>query len=324
MSGLLNNIPLLVSVFLFGLAAFLIVVMVVRIVAKDRIKVDERTQKLYDQNNAAFGQDGTPQPRKRQSGFLSSLSKLGFTQTLGEELLSASIMILPEEFLAMWAGAFIIIPGLLFLLFLNVLLALVSMAAIAILPPLYIKSKKSKKYKQFDDQLSDALMMMANSLSAGLSFQQAMENISKEMPDPIAGEFSRVLKEMRFGKTVEDALGGLLERIPSNDLMIAVNAILIQHQVGGNLSEILTTIAETIQDRHRLKKEIHVLTTQGKFSGIIISILPVFLFFVVSILNPSYMGDFLKDPIGLIMILVGIVMEFIGIILIKKIVTIEY
>lgn len=263
--------------------------------------------------------------RKKSSGrLLKRIKELGFTDTLGDELISAGIMMKPEEYLIMWVVLAVGLPIIIALFLGNILFAFLAMLIGGIAPLLFIRSKRSKKLKLFDTQLADALMLMSNSLHAGLSFQNAMENIGKEMPDPIAGEFSRVVKEMRYGKTTEQAITDMVERIESRDLMLAMNAVLIQHQVGGNLSEILESIAATIRDRIKIKADIKSLTAQGRMSGMIIGGLPIVVGLMIAIMNPSYMSMFVTEPLGWVLLAVCAVMEFIGFMFIKKIVTIEY
>lgn len=318
------NIYLIVSTILFFGLIFFLIVVIMRFFKRDELKVEKRKNKIFQQRRGLGMSAEDEANSKKKSGFFDRISKLGVTEVLGNELINAEIMVRPEEFLGIWIVVGLCLPLLIMLLMRSVAPGVIIFAICIIAPLLFLKTRKGKKLEKFDDQLSDALLTISNCLSAGLSFQQAMENIAREMPDPIASEFGRVVKEMRLGKTTEKALGDMMERIPSKDLMIALNAILIQHQVGGNLSEILETIAETVQDRHRIKKDIKILTTQGKFSGIIVGLLPVFLGIAITFINPSYMGSFVTEPLGLILLVVGGIMEVIGALLIKKIITIKY
>lgn len=318
------NVSLIISVILlFGIVFFLIVSLM-KFVKRDELQVEKRKNKIFQQRRTLGKPMEEDQNVQKKSGYLERISKLGITKVIGNELLDAEIMVRPEEFLGMWIALGLCLPLLTMLLLRNFISGFIVLLLCVILPLLFLKTRKGKKMEKFDDQLSDALLTIGNCLTAGLSFQQAMENIAREMPDPIANEFGRVVKEMRLGKTTEKALSDMMERIPSKDLSIALNAILIQHQVGGNLSEILESIAGTIEDRRRVKKEIKVLTSQGRISGIIVGALPLFLGVIVTILNPSYMLPFFTSPIGIVALIVAGIMELIGAFLIKKIVTIEY
>jgi tight adherence protein B len=146
---------------------------------------------------------------------------------------------------------------------------------------------KNKKLRQFNNQLADVLLTLANSLKAGFSLFQAMEMASQEMPDPISSEIRATLKEMTFGESTETALMNLAQRVPSRDLDLMVTAILIQRQIGGNLAEILLGIHDTIQGRLRMQGELKSLTAQGRLSGYIIGSLPLFIALIIGTMNPA-------------------------------------
>lgn len=192
-----------------------------------------------------------------------------------------------------------------------------------ILPRLWLNSAQKKKRRQFNNQLADALLVLANSLRAGFSLLQAMEMVSQEMPNPISGEFHLALREMTYGTATETALIHLSERVGSDVLDLLVTAMLIQRQAGGNLAEVLLNIHATIQDRLRIQQEIKTLTAQGRMSGYIIAALPFGIAAVLSVLNPSYLSVLFTNPLGWAMLAGGLTSQFIGFIIIRKIITIE-
>ena len=192
-----------------------------------------------------------------------------------------------------------------------------------VLPFLLVKIKTDKRMKTFNSQLGDALILIANSLRTGYSFMQAADMVAKEMRPPISTEFARTVKEMNLGITMENALGNLAKRIDSEDLDLVLTAVLIQRQVGGNLSEVLDNIARTIRERVRIRGEIRTLTAQGRISGIIVSLLPVVLGLVIYVLNPEYIGLLFVHPIGKFMLGVALVGQVVGILVIRRIVDIE-
>ena len=145
---------------------------------------------------------------------------------------------------------------------------------------------------KFNDQLSDMLNLMVNGLRAGYSTMQAMEAVSRELPTPISDEFHRVVQEMQIGIPMEKALDNLLRRIPSDDLDFVITAINVQREVGGNLSEILDTISFTIRERVRIKGEIRVMTAQVRTSGMVLSMIPVFLTIALWFVSPEYISSF--------------------------------
>jgi len=150
-----------------------------------------------------------------------------------------------------------------------------------------------------------------------------METVAKELPPPISVEFTRVVREIGLGLSNEQAMNNMLRRIQSDDLDLMITAINVQHEVGGNLSEILETIGHTIRERVRIKGEIRVLTAQGMISGYIISFLPVGLGLLLYLMNPNYMGAMFKELCGWIMVAVAVTGIITGFIAIQKIVRIE-
>ena len=190
-------------------------------------------------------------------------------------------------------------------------------------PFILVNMKIARRMKAFNGQLGDALILIANSLRTGYSFMQASDMVAQEMRPPISSEFSRAVKEMNLGVTIEDALANLGKRINSEDLDLVLTAVLIQRQVGGNLSEVLDNIARTIRERVRIRGEIRALTAQGRISGIIVSLLPVVLGLVIYLLNPEYVKLLFVHPVGKIMMGVAGLGQVIGIIVIRRIVDIE-
>ncbi|HUP27874.1 MAG TPA: type II secretion system F family protein [Chloroflexia bacterium] len=189
-------------------------------------------------------------------------------------------------------------------------------------PDWYVKFTISKRIKAFNSQLGDTIGLLANSLRSGYSLLQSMELVAKESPDPIGAEFKRVVREVGLGISAQDALNNLLRRMTSDDLDLLITAINIQYEVGGNLAQILDTISHTIRERVRIKGEIGVLTAQGRISGYLISVLPIVIGIVVTLINPEYMNAMWEFP-WLIMPICGGILLFIGFMVIRKIVNIE-
>lgn len=254
----------------------------------------------------------------------SSKATKKFIDVIFNELMAADIAMQPEEFILIWLIAITVPSGIAALFAQNPLppIALVVMAAAT--PIIIIKSKKKKRTRTFENQLSDALMIICNCLRSGLTFQQAMENIAREMTGPIAVEFSRTVKEIRYGASLEESLNNMVGRVRSADLMITVSAVNIQRQTGGNLSDILGTIAETIKDRLRIKNEIRSITAQGRTSGTVIGALPVAMCGLLMVISNSYMMPMFTSSTGRIMLGAAVGLEAVGFWAINKTVTIEY
>jgi tight adherence protein B len=144
------------------------------------------------------------------------------------------------------------------------------------------------------------------------------------MTPPINVEFGRALQEMQYGVPLEQALNSMAERIKSPDLMLTISAVNIQRQTGGNLSEILEVISETIKERIKIKGDIRTLTAQGRMSGLLIGGLPIVLGGFLMVANPSYMMLLFTESMGRLFLISAIILEIIGFSLIRKIVSIKY
>lgn len=191
------------------------------------------------------------------------------------------------------------------------------------LPKIIINNRRKNRIKLFDNQLKEGIMIISNSLKAGYSFLQAVAVVGEETEEPFSKEFKKLLKEMSLGISEEDALKNLITRMESEDLRLIVNAILIQKDIGGNLSEILDNIAETVRERQKIKEELKTLMAQGKLSGIIVMLIPLFLGIVIFLFNKAYMLVLFTTPIGLSMIGISIFNEVLGLIMIQKIINID-
>jgi tight adherence protein B len=205
----------------------------------------------------------------------------------------------------------------------NLWLAISAFVLAWILPILYIKHLKNKREKAFDEQLGDALNLFANSLKAGYSYMQAVASVAKEMPDPLGKEFAILTKEMSLGIDADEALEHMRHRMDSEDLGLMITAIMIQRKTGGNLAEILENISETIRARLTIQGEIRTLTAQGRLSGVIIVLLPVFLGLIIFAMTPEYMTVLFTHPIGKILLVTAFISEMIGIYFIRKIIHIN-
>jgi tight adherence protein B len=191
-----------------------------------------------------------------------------------------------------------------------------------LLPMVYLNFKAKQRTKKFVGQLGDTISLMANSLRAGYSLLQTMELVSRESPNPISVEFKRVVHEIGLGVANEDAMTNLLRRVPSEDLDLLVSAINIQHEVGGNLAQILTIIGHTIRERVRIKGEIKVLIAQVQISGYVVTALPVLLAIVLSVLNPSYLAPLFHWPY-ICMPISSVIMIILGYLVMRKLTSIE-
>jgi len=308
------------------LTALMLINVLVGFANKDKEEIARRVRMVTRDGGTEKKTEGEKVKKKPWAG-LTELFRLFTPQRVLRkveiDLIQADLPLKAEEMvLVNLASA--TLPAIFALLILdNVILAMLLAIGGAYLPLILIKSAKGKRLKKFDEQLGDALTIMTNSLRAGLSFLQTMDSLQREMAPPISDEFGRALREMRLGTTTEEALRNMAERIKSEDLELIVTAVNIQRQVGGNLAEVLDNISTTINERLRIRGELKTLTAQGRISGIIVALLPIFLVGAISVMNPSYIALLFSHPLGLILIASAVISELIGILAIKKIVNIE-
>lgn len=191
------------------------------------------------------------------------------------------------------------------------------------IPRMVIFFLKKRRDKQFSIQLVDALVMMGNSLRAGLSLEQALQSIPREMDNPIRHEFRITVQEMHLGVADEKALRNLHERMPTDDVDLFVTAVSISRDVGGNLTEVFENIADTIRERFRIEGRITALTAQGKMQGLVMCLLPIAAGVFINVFNPGWMKPLFTTAWGIGMIGLIIVMEALGAFFIYKIVSID-
>src|SRR6185503_2747099 len=196
-----------------------------------------------------------------------------FGANLSRDLARADLRLKPSEFLLIWAGSIVGVP--LVMLLLSPLLPAIGNLIGFFLPRFWLRRRKNGRLGAFNKQHPDTITLIANALRAGSSFLQAIELVVRESRPPIATEFGRVIREVNLGLPFEQALENLVRRVRSDDLELMATAISIQHQVGGNLAEILDSIAYTIRERIRIKGEIRTLTAQQRLSGYVVGFLPI-------------------------------------------------
>jgi tight adherence protein B len=242
------------------------------------------------------------------------------------QLAQADLKITPGEFLlahfASVIGTFLV--GFLVLFGGNIIFSLMVAIFGFFIPRIYVARRTDKRKNAFEQQLPDNLQMWVNGLRSGYSVLQAIEAIAKEAAEPTATEFRRVVKEVQLGIPLDEALDHLLERMPGDDLDLVITAVNIQREVGGNLAEILEVISHTIRERIKLKGEIRVLTSQGRITGYIIGLLPVFLLMLMMVISRDYVMQMFENQLcGWPMLGCGATMISLGIASIGKIVDIQ-
>jgi tight adherence protein B len=259
-----------------------------------------------------------------------------FGANLAREIARADLRLKVSEYLMIWAASIVGVPLLMIVLSValptlrNPIVLLIGALLGFFLPRIWLGRRKSSRLNSFNKQLPDTITLIANALRAGSSFLQAIELVVRESRPPISTEFGRVIREVNLGLAFDTALENMVRRVRSDDLELMATAISIQHQVGGNLAEILDSIAFTIRERVRIKGEIRTLTAQQRLSGYVVGFLPIGLAGFLFIAAPGFMQPMFDDrisiiglPAGVIILFVGGFAMFMGFMFIRRIVDIE-
>lgn len=255
--------------------------------------------------------------KARRTGSTSRRSRLDLM------MVRAGLPLLGSEFLAISAGGALLVCIIIALVTRNPVTGLLALLLFLAADFVFVQRRITKRLNNFQRQLADCLSLVANSLRAGFSFLQTMEIISREMEPPMSTEFERVMRDTSLGKSLDEALHDMDERVGSADFSLVVTAVLIQQQVGGNLATILDTIRSTITERIRIRREVNTLTAQGKMSGIVLACIPVALALFFYISSPEYLTPLLTTDIGKIAIIGTVFLVIVGFIIIRKIVDIK-
>ncbi len=323
-------IPIIVIV--AGIAAVAVIVIGVINVRSERNLVEERLGR-YEQGFQSFLeideaelQKEDQQQRKALDAIDKAISSRAFAKKWKLQLARADLKLTVAEYAALHVVSIIgFFAGGYFVLFRgDLIMSIVAGFVGLFFPRIYVSRATSQRLLRFEQQLPDTLGLWVNALRSGFSVMQAMEAISRDAPEPTSTEFKRVVQEVQLGIDVEDALEHLLARVESEDLDLVVTAVNIQREVGGNLAEILDVISHTIRERVKLKGEIRVLTSQGRITGWLISLLPIIVALFLSVIQPGFMNPMFENRMcGWPMLGIGLALIGLGMAAIQKIVNIE-
>jgi tight adherence protein B len=307
------------------LSVFLVFFGLDRLVGSQSAGIESRLDR-YATRVVADSEAGA-QKASRQDAFAGlnrAISARRGSRQLETELARADLKLTPSEFIVF--NITTVLVGFLIMLLIgrnNFAFALLGGVVGFYAPRLYVKRLQSQRLRAFNNQLGDTLTLLANTLRSGYSLLQAMETVARELPSPMSVEFARVVREIGLGLTIEEALAHLLERINSDDLDLVITAINVQHEVGGNLAEILDTISHTIRERVRIKGQIQAMTATQRLSGNVVALLPIALGIFMFIFNPGYLSKMWQESCGILMLIFGAVTITAGYFAVRKITDIE-
>jgi tight adherence protein B len=251
-------------------------------------------------------------------------SSSSFEARLNGRLEAAAIALKPPEWLLMHGGIAIGAAIVVFALSGGSIgLAMLGLVAGVFLPWVFLGMKRSRRLKAFNSQLAGCLQLMAGSLKAGLSLAQALDTVVREGQEPLSGEFRRALVETRLGVPIEDAMESIGARMESADFGWTVMAIRIQREVGGNLAELLLSVAATLRERDYLRRQVKALSAEGRFSAYILLALPPGVMAYMMTVNPKYLSPLIHTPMGFMMIGVMVTLMALGFFMMKKMIKVE-
>lgn len=219
--------------------------------------------------------------------------------------------------------AMIVLPIFVGLVTRDFIIAGVIFVLIAALPQIMYRSMQKKRLVKFEQQLPDAMAMLAGSLRAGASLSIAIDSMVREMPPPISHEFELFLREQKLGADFDTAITHMEHRVPVLDFQLVIAALRISREVGGNLTEVMDSMADTLRKKHMMEGKIKSLTAQGKMQGIVMAFLPIFLGIILMFIEPEAMGKMFTTEYGWVTLGVIVIMEFLGFLTIKKITSID-
>jgi tight adherence protein B len=332
--------PLLILLIIVGVLVTIgVIVAGVMLSRGNDSTTQERLRSLGEDPNALSADDEQRDGEGQKQGSILTrqlnrvIEDRGLGRNIAIELARADLKLTVAEFFALTVISIVGFAALAWLIYGNFVLVLIGVVAGYFAPKIFVKFRQRSRLKAFNNQVGDAIQLMANGLRAGYSMLQAMDALAREMPPPISLEFRRLVQEIGLGINSERAFNNLLRRVPSDDLDLMITAINVQSEVGGNLAEILEIIGEVIRERVRIKGEIQVLTAQGQLSGYVISALPIVLGLLLYAMNQKYIGrmifpcpeeqELCSQPCGWIMIIAGIITISAGFFAIQKIIDID-
>jgi tight adherence protein B len=287
---------------------------------KERLAEERKTPERTPEEELAFMRDEQLSEIPALDSLLRRSARVSAIQKM---LAQAGMTVRAGNFLALCALAGIggAIVG--YILGKHVEIAWVAMLVGFLLPYSYASYKRQKRFNKFDELFPEAIDTLARAVRAGHAFTTALEMITNEVAEPIAGEFRQLYEEQKFGLPVREALMNLTDRIPSVDVKFFVTAVMLQRETGGNLAEILDNLSYVIRERFKIQRQVRVYTAQGRLTMALLMGMPPIIVAVMLVLNPGFIRPLFSDPIGHTLLVAGITLQTVGYFVIRKIIRIQ-
>ncbi len=285
-------------------AVAVIVVALWQMFSEDKSVGSRMTMYLGNSDYTFDGQEAPIGDQQFTERINQAINNQSFAETLARQLAQANLPLTVPEYMLIRLAVPLLMALLALLIWRDMLFLPIALGVGAIAPTFWLRGRIKKRNQNFDEQLAETITTIASSLRGGFSLPQGINNTGKESPEPTRSELRRVTQEIQLGLSIGQALDNLKVRVESDDLDLVVTAIKIHARVGGNLTHILDTMATTIRERSKLRREIRVITSMQRISSYVIGLLPVALALILFAINPSYMkqlflpGWTLCIPIG--------------------------
>lgn len=313
---------------LAGLAVLALVASIVLIFGRRTASVSTRIQG-YDTNPGVA--TGTAPESAFELGFMNSAvgaterlaNRFGLMGRIESALEQTEIPLRAAEVVFLCIVGTIVSGILTFIVSQNIIIALGVMLIIGAVPLVMLSRRRVKLLRDFETQLPDILTLLAGTLRSGFSLLQGLEATALEAPEPAGRELRRAYQEARLGKSIEEALNDVADRMESADLGWTVVAISIQQEVGGNLAELLDSVAFTMNQRERLRREVRALTGEGRMSAVVLFLFPPLFAFTMYALQPNYINKLFSNTAGIVSCVVAAIMMCVGGLWLKRIVHLE-
>lgn len=206
----------------------------------------------------------------------------------------------------------------------SLLMGLLAAAGGSLLPTMYLRRKGTRRLAVFEEQFPEAIDLLARSLRAGHALPTALQSVGEEIPEPVGGEFRTLFDQQNYGMSLTEALRAFAERVPVLDARFFVTAVLTQRETGGNLSEVLDNLSAVIRERFKVKRHVRVVSAHGRITGWVLAFLPPALSVVLYLISPEHIGLLWSDPLGFNMLMIGLSLQVIGVLIIRRIIDVEY
>jgi tight adherence protein B len=322
--------PMMIGAIVAGLVAVVVIVLGIISLRSERDLIEERLSSDVGEPGFSLGLEDY-EDEAEDAGSLrgqlieqvdDAIKDREWAQKWRQQLTRADLKITVAEYAALHFVSMVVVFVFSYFIFApqNIIVGILAGFTGLFIPRIYVARQVSQRLIRFEQQLPDTLGLWVNALRSGYSVLQAMEAISRDAPEPTATEFQRVVQEVQIGIDMQDALDHMLGRVASDDLDLVITAVNIQREVGGNLAEILSVIANTIRERVKLKGEIRVMTSQGRTTGYLISGLPIVLSLFLSVIQPGFMNPLFTNRLcGWPLIGIGLALIGMGTAAIQKI-----